>query len=118
MDIQADLTSKSLVRLLDATAMRHKVLQGNMANSETTGYVRKDVNFEEELSEAVRQKDFSSFHPTVQSDLSAPPNDNGNNVSPEKELVEMNKNAMTHQLAIQLLQTRLSMQRSAITGRS
>jgi flagellar basal-body rod protein FlgB len=118
MDIQADLTSKALVKLLDGTALRQKVLTNNLANCDTPGYVRQDVNFEEQLSEAVRQQDFSKFKPTIQSDLSADPNLDGNNVSKENELAEMNKNALTHQLAIQLLQTRLSMERIAITGRA
>ena len=46
------------------------------------------------------------------------PRADGNNVSVEKELAEMNKNSMTHQMALQLLQSKMAMERIAVTGKS
>jgi len=38
-----------LERALDLTAARHKLLTQNVANAETPGYVRKDIDFASEL---------------------------------------------------------------------
>ena len=45
MNNKMDAASSTLVQLLDATAMRHRVLSNNLANVDTPGYTRKDVNF-------------------------------------------------------------------------
>lgn len=118
LDFQKNPTQQLLTRVLDATALRHKVLAQNVANSDTPGYVRSDVPFEGELAEAIKSGNLSSFSPQVVEDRSAPARGDGNNVSIERELSELNKNYLLHQLAIQFMQTKLSMHRSAITGRS
>jgi flagellar basal-body rod protein FlgB len=112
-----DKTTQSLTHLLDATAMRHRVLSGNLANAETPGYVRQDVKFEEQLAEAVRTGDFSALVPKVETDVSRPVRADGNNVQLDEEVAELNKNALLHQTAIQILQGRLAMERTVITGR-
>ncbi len=118
MKTKMDVATQTLVQLLDATAMRHKVLSNNLANVDTPGYTRKDVNFEQELADAV-----SAGHPetaqfAVKDDTTDMPRADGNNVSVEKELAEMNKNSMTHQMALQLLQSKMAMERIAVTGKS
>jgi len=113
-----DPTAQSLTRLLDATSMRHRVLAGNLANAETPGYVRQDVPFEEALSEAVKSGDFSGFDLQIQSDTTRPVRADGNNVQLDEELAELNKNALLHQTALQILQNRMAMERTVITGRS
>jgi flagellar basal-body rod protein FlgB len=118
MNIQNDPTQRALVSLLDATALRHRVLSGNLANVDTPGYIRKDVNFEDQLAEAVKSGTLSEFNPQVTTDLSAMARADGNNVAIDNELSEINKNALLHQMAIQLLQSKLAMQRAAILGRA
>lgn len=113
-----DPTAQSLTRLLDATSMRHRVLAGNLANAETPGYVRQDVAFEEALSEAVKSGDFSGFDLKIQSDTTKPVRADGNNIQLDEELAELNKNALLHQTALQILQNRMAMERSVITGRA
>jgi len=117
MNLQSDPTQFLLTRVLDATALRHKVLTQNIANADTPGFVRQDVKFETELSNAIREGHVSSFAPSVEADRSALPRADGNNVSVERELADMSENALLHQMAIQLVQTRLALQRIAITGR-
>jgi len=116
--IPSDPTANALVHLLDATALRHRVLADNLANSDTPGFTRKDVSFEGELADAVKQGNLENFQPRVEADSTASQRGDGNNVSFEHEIAELNKNALLHQMAIQLLQSKLSMQRAAITGRS
>lgn len=117
MDVN-DPTTQALVRLADVTALRHRVLAGNLANADTPGYVRQDVPFEEQLAEAVKNGDVGTFSPGVQSDTSQPAKADGNNVQVDRELAEINKNALMHQMALQMIQTKLSLDRVAITGRA
>lgn len=118
MNLESDSTQLLLTRVLDATAMRNRVLANNVANAETPGYTRQDVPFESELAAAVRSGNLTSFSPKVELDNTAPARADGNNVSVDLELAELNKNAMLHQLAVQLMQQKLSMQKMAITGRT
>jgi len=113
-----DPTQLLLTRLLDATALRNRVLANNVANADTPGFIRQDVPFERELAAAVRGGCLESFAPKIEADKTAPTRADGNNISVDRELAELNKNAMMHQMAIQLMQQKLSMQRMAITGRT
>lgn len=113
-----ELTSQSLSHLLDATAVRHRVLAGNVANSETPGYVRQDVPFEAALSDAINTGDFTGFDPKIETDKTRPVRADGNNVQLDEELAELNKNALLHQTALQILQNRMAMERTVITGRA
>jgi flagellar basal-body rod protein FlgB len=45
-----------LKRSLDASALRQKTIAHNIANTETDGYARKEVRFEEALREALAEK--------------------------------------------------------------
>jgi flagellar basal-body rod protein FlgB len=118
MIIDRDPTAATLKSLLDATALRQKVLSNNLANSDTPGFIRQDVEFEQQLSDAVQRGDVPNVKPEVVEDNQSPARADGNNVSVEHELSEMSKNAMVQQFAIQMMQTKLSIARSAITGRS
>ena len=117
MNVNNDPTQVALVRLLDSTALRHRVLTANLANADTPGYVRQDVNFEEQLAEAVRTGNLDRFSASVSEDRVSPARADGNNVAIDQELSEISKNALMHQMGIQLLQAKLSIQRIAITGR-
>ena len=68
------------------------------------------------MAEAVKAGNLDSFQPTLVEDRATPPRADGNNVSVDLELAAINKNALMHQMAIQLMQTKLAMQRTAITG--
>ena len=118
MNSKVDPTTATLVQMLDATAKRHRVLSNNLANVDTPGYIRKDMSFENELAEAVSAGHPESAQFTVTEDTSDLPRADGNNVNVEKELSEMNKNSMTHQMALQLLQSKMAMERIAVTGKS
>jgi flagellar basal-body rod protein FlgB len=117
MNITMDKSQQALSSLLDATALRHRVLTGNLANVDTPGYIRKDVAFEDQLSEAVKSGNLSEFAPQISEDRSVQPRGDGNNVAIDTELSEINKNALLHQMGLQLLQQKMAMQRVAILGR-
>ena len=118
MSFNVDATQQALVRLLDATVARQRVLANNLANYDTPGYIRQDLPFESDLAEAMQRGDMSTFKPQVTTDKTDAPRADGNNVKIERELAELNQNLLLHQMAVQLMQTKMTMQRAAITGRS
>ncbi len=117
MDINASPEQVLLSRMIQATAQRHRILASNLANADTPGYVRKDVQFDAELR-AVADNPAMDFKLTPKEDSLAPAKSDGNNVSLDYEVAQMSENALLHSMATQLLQTKLSMTRMAITGRS
>ena len=42
---------------LDNLSLRHKLIASNIANAETSGYKRKDVTFEDQLAEILKNQD-------------------------------------------------------------
>ena len=76
-----------LGKLLDVTAVRQRVLANNLANSNTPGYVRKDVSFKDTLTNAVKSDDpdsLASYQPQIVEDRKSEFKENGNNVSSQK----------------------------------
>ena len=53
MDFITSLTSQTLNKALDGLSMRHKAIASNLANVETPGYKRRDVQFEGQLQAAL-----------------------------------------------------------------
>ena len=51
-----DRTSRILSKVLDFRAIRQNVIAGNLANSETPGYIQKAIPFEKELQKAFDTK--------------------------------------------------------------
>ncbi len=49
-----DTTLGTLERALDARLLRHNVLAGNLANSDTPGYVPRDIDFAAAMREQTR----------------------------------------------------------------
>lgn len=111
-------------KMLDATALRHEAIASNLANLETPGYKRLDVNtnFQSELQRVVRSRDaeqIDALKPTLAADPNAViANRDGNTVQLETELMHLTQNSMTHQLETQLVTGTLLKLRLAITGRS
>ena len=116
----SDSTTHLLTKLLDLTAERQRVLSHNLANVNTPGFRRKDIKFEQDLGAALRQgpSGLSDFQPQVEEDAHAAVRADGNSVQFDLELAEMSKNAMLYQLAMQAMQQRISLTRTAVTGRA
>src|SRR5574341_397203 len=87
-----------LVRLLGACELRARVVSANIANSNTPGYVRQTVRFEELLrGELVRGHDTAGVAPEIVTDLETPSRPDGNNVSLELELNAMRENRLLYE---------------------
>lgn len=107
-----------MVRLLGACETRARVVSANIANSNTPGYVRQVVRFEELLSKELRDgRDMAHVQPELQPDLETPARPDGNNVSLELELNSMRENRLLYEAYSSILRSHFSLLESAITER-
>jgi flagellar basal-body rod protein FlgB len=117
-------SSATLETYLRLAATREKVISSNMANIDTPGYRTRDINFENELNSAMSAASFRTTDGTetlqmlpvvrqVQGLMERP---DGNNVSLEREGLEMAETQLRYQLGIQLLKRHFHQSLSAING--
>jgi len=110
-------------RMLDATAMRHAAISNNIANLETPGYQRQDVraDFQTELNRLIttgNTAEMRTLRPEIEVDpLSAARNPNGNTISLDRELLELNRNSLQYETLTQFASGSLRHLKMAITGR-
>lgn len=110
--------------MLDVAHARQKALASNIANFENPGYKRIDVakSFQAELHKAVKSKDVQALQqmrPILEQDPSARAlRADGNNVSIEKEMFALNKNALEYEFATQMVSGSIKRLNTAIKGRT
>jgi flagellar basal-body rod protein FlgB len=121
-------------RFLDFAARKQQVNTSNLANTETPGYVAKDLRFQDVLEEA-KQGTTESLRKTHPEHLGGRPvlirdeitktraqdslGHDRNNVDLEKELVDLSENVLKFSVVGRLLQLKLQQIRSGIKeGRS
>ena len=112
-------------KLLDAAALRQEAIASNVANSETPGYHRLDINadFATQLKARVQAGEsadsISSVKPQLAVDLTARSmRPDGNTVEIEKELLAMNRNSVEYNYLTEIVSSNLKQLKMAITGRS
>jgi len=110
------------VRVLDWTAARARALQSNLANASVPGYRRVDVDFAT-LAKALRDEQekgktgaLEKARPAIDVDPHAIAGPSGNTVEFEREQVQIDKNALLHELATLVVNGKLNSLRSAIRG--
>lgn len=108
----------NLERMLDAAAMRHRVIAQNIANVNTPGYTRQEVDFETRMIEALKEARGSSVSvsPEIVTDTASPARADGNNVDIDKEIGEMTRTSLLYETYLQLMVGRLSTMHHAIRG--
>lgn len=109
----------TLRQLMDVAQLRHRVISHNLANVNTPGYQRLDVQFEGELARQLSRTqdwDTRSVRPQVVAEEGLQQRADGNNVDVDRELGQMNKNATLFQTYSQLLATHFSSMRRAMEG--
>lgn len=112
------LNLKLLAQVLDASAMRHRVIAQNIANVNTPGYRRLAVEFENDLAKALAAPDGDVAHvkPRVVIE-DGPERVDGNTVDIDREMGALSKNSLLYQAAAQIITSRVASMRSAIAGR-
>ena len=91
---------------LRAASLKQAVIANNIANLETPGYRRHDVEFEEHLAQALKSSspvDLDKLKPRIIQPMNTPVAPNGNDVSLDTEVGEMIKNATTYKTYLRLL---------------
>ncbi|MGN0279655.1 MAG: flagellar basal body rod protein FlgB [Lachnospiraceae bacterium] len=99
-----------LDKAADASWLRNDAISNNIANADTPGYKRQDVNFETQLAKALRNSRYTSMdskvanvkmnrlNPITYTDYSGYSyRIDGNNVDPDTEGVYLAKNQVVYQ---------------------
>src|SRR5262249_39251974 len=106
-----------LTQVLDAAALRQRVIAQNVANVNTPGYRRLAVTFEDDLGGALAAPSGGlPVRPHVVV-ADGPERVDGNTVDIDQEMNNLTKNALLYEAAAQILTSRIALMRSAITGR-
>jgi flagellar basal-body rod protein FlgB len=105
-----------LNKAADASWERNELISNNIANQDTPGYKRQDIDFESQLSQVLKNQKYTSIDAKVKNvELSRLKGRiytdygdfsyrvDGNNVDPEQEQVELASNQLKYQGLIQAM---------------
>jgi flagellar basal-body rod protein FlgB len=109
-----DSTQLTLEAAMRGAWMRQTLLTNNIANADTPGYQRQDVNFESTLQSAMSSGESPSqiqFTPETQSGSAGP---NGNGVDVDSESAQLAENGLDYQALTQVLGARNNIMRAAM----
>jgi flagellar basal-body rod protein FlgB len=113
-----DTTSAVLQRAIAGAALRQTTLAGNLANVNTPGFVRRDVDFQDALKSALGSEDPASaleaVDPQPQADSSGAMTVDGNSVDVDAESARMSANGLLYEALIGLSRGRDDTLRAAI----
>jgi len=116
-----DVTQTALEQALLGSSMRQKAIADNLANANTPGFRRSDVDFQSTLAAALGSGasggEISRLQFALEPDSAGPQRADGNNVQVDAEMAKLNENAVTYQALVAVAKTRLSMLSIAIGGR-
>jgi len=118
-----DTTQLALERAISGASTRQEALAANIANADTPGYKRVDVDFHGALAAAMGSSDRrsslerTSFSPTVDKSVGAMRAD-GSTVDMDAEQAKLAANALDQQAAVQVAASRIQILKFAIGGSS
>ena len=111
-----DTTQLALERAIEGAGKRHEALAANLANANTPGYQRRDVDFQTALRAAVGQGrgaiERSELRTVV--DASAPLRVDGSNVDVEREGAALARAGLEHDALVSVVSARHTILRAAI----
>lgn len=108
--------SDALARYLDMASEQMKLTAGNMANVDTPGYKTQGFDFEQEFARQMHKSggDTSAATPQVQEVDGLVSRPDGNNVSMDREGMQLAKSQLQFRLGVELLKHEYSTVMSAI----
>lgn len=115
-----DTTQIALEQALQGAAVRQQALANNIANANTPGFVRSDVDFHSQLAQALSSSDPQaalegvSFAP--QRDTSGATRVDGSNVDIDVEMSDLSQNALDYQTMAAVAKSRLHLITIALGG--
>jgi flagellar basal-body rod protein FlgB len=115
-----DTTQVALQGAISGAAKRHEALAANLANANTPGYQRVDVDFHGTLAAAMSRGagaraalETAGF--AVERDMSiGAVQADGSTIDSDSEAAKLSENALEQQIAVQVAQTRLHILESAM----
>ena len=118
----ADNVTNLLQTYLDVQSRRAQVVAGNIANTDTPGYVAKDLDFENYLREAAeqsalpasRQNPNALAQPSIVDQPTTVVGLDGNTVDMGGEMAKMAQTGTNFNFGAKMLQSRLRLLRTAI----
>lgn len=129
-EIENDRTLQILLKALDAATIRQMVISNNIANVDTPGFKRCEVEFESLLREALKGGGISGLtsserHIPINSDQEIPEprlivetdqsfREDGNNVDIDAEMAKLSENAVIYSVLVHMISTRMEMLRTMI----
>jgi flagellar basal-body rod protein FlgB len=114
-----DNTQLALERAISGAALRQEVLANNLANAETPGFRRSDVDFHSALASAMKTGDAEAIESTpftTQTDPTVMRAD-GNGVDIDVEAATMAKNGLTYEALVSIAHARVQILQSAMGAR-
>ena len=110
-----DSTSLVLQKAMSGAAMRQSVLSSNLANANTPGYVRKDVDFSGALQDAMADgRDLESVQFSPVEDTSSAMRADGNGVDVDVEASNQAQNELSYEALVGVSGARLDILRYAM----
>ena len=109
-----DTTQLSLEAAMRGSMLRQTLLTNNLANADTPGYQRQDVNFQGELANALQSgqsPNAISFSPTVQAGVVGA---DGNGVSGEQDSASLAENGLLYENLTEIAAQREQILKTAI----
>lgn len=116
----SDKSIDMLEKMLDVSAIKHKVIANNIANINTPGYKRMEVSFADQLEKVIKNASMNKFdtlQPKVviaEKDRNETVRNDGNNVDMDKEISSLLKNTLSYNTYSQLLAKKMELVKSAI----
>jgi flagellar basal-body rod protein FlgB len=105
---------------LKAETMKQQAMANNVANIQTPGYRRIDVQFEKLLAKAIEsgdEVDAEDIEPLLYQPKNTAVNPNGNDVNLENEIGEMVKNSLRYKAFVRLMNKKFSQIDEAVNNR-
>jgi flagellar basal-body rod protein FlgB len=111
-----DTTQVALERAIAGAAQRQQALASNLANANTPGYQRVDVDFHGTLAAAMGRGHEAVEHATfaTTADASGATRADGSSVDVDAESAKLAANALEHQAAVQVAAARVNIIKAAI----
>jgi flagellar basal-body rod protein FlgB len=112
-----DTTQLGLEAAIRASAVRQQAIAQTLANANTPGYRRVDVDFAGALGAAMQKQDgkaLDGFVPAMKVDDAAPVRVDGSSVDIDRENAESAKNGILYESLVAVARTRQDIIRSAI----
>lgn len=115
-----DTSFVALERAVAGASLRQQVLANNLANANTPGYRRLDVDFHSTLARAMGQaaspQDLHRVGFSATEDPSGATRADGSSVDIDREMASLNENAIEYQALIATIRAQTRLLQTVITG--